>query len=712
MGPPLIQPDLETPNVPKLKVSGDDADDNMILIIIIIIIVGIIVGLIVYVKLTEPDTFHNITSTHCEGLKSTYKLLGLDPGSVCAPKKCGKDRDPVNGKCTDPYKLQTIDNMSCCIIDPQISQKDKDRLAHASHVHMAIEALEIGGVVVGDILLKKVLKKVGKAGVERLFKSRYKRYLSSQGLKGAEKSATDAAESAAESTAERAAEQSAERAAEKSAERAAEEALEKGVAKAGEEIGETVSEDALVMGGCLAVPPPIGEIAAAGAFVVMVIQVLGTLGDLIDVGGFNQYMDNEKDILTMRDQLEGGIIDIYSTYPNFPKPPFTFNLSNLAYLRDYKNSTDKREGEALLSAAGTDKTKLQVANSKIYDMQVIQHPELKNIYDVFRMAQSAQMAKATRDLMNNLSEDDAVEYFTAMLDPTKDMPQKFKDALKDIKRKDPLAADTFLWDSMRHAAVPGGTMGKDKPPIDLGIRGSSGKYLIFRPEISSKTKCGISLNQAGVDLYNSVVKKLPEIKDNPRQYLVYTKYYRDIYKPPEPSGKGNPPGKKYFLKQNAMPVEFALISYSYAAVNDLCTIGLDKESLKAHYPIQGWIHANWMVPSVKKPKDHGVSYDPDTGLCKYDTRGNFWKEHGWCMYMDRETMPEMKTMVCDNKNGGCAGAKYPVCHKNRGEEIIEWVFPQTVIGEVRRILGDAEDFIENDVGHAITHAVNWIKSLF
>ena len=74
--------------------------------------------------------------------------------------------------------------------------------------------------------------------------------------------------------------------------------------------------------------------------------------------------------------------------------------------------------------------------------------------------------------------------------------------------------------------------------------------------------------------------------------------------------------------------------------------------------------------------------------------------------MDFNVEPTYETMECDQANGGCQGARYPVCKKNEVEKWIEWVFPKTIIGEGRRIIGDAEDFIEhNPVTHFLTHTL-------
>lgn len=664
--------------IPKLPVQDDD--NNRLILMIIIIMVGAIVGFIVYFKyFAHPPSYDAVSKEHCDGLKDTYNTLGLDPATICKAGKCAKGREPISvpipgapgsnedGTCHEGYKISDQGGLKCCLIDSALTAKDKKRLEDVAMAHMKHDILAISGVVTLHLIMKKALKRLGKAAL--------KKYVLDDGAK-----------------------------------KIAYKGLVRMGEKTGAKVGAMLGTEALEMGACLAIPPPIGELAAGAEF-------LGFIGDIIDIGGFNQYLDNKDDLLTMRDQLEGRLIDLYSTFPAFPKPPFCFNLANILYLADFKNDADRTAAAALTVSAGDDKDQLAAAVTTNDSMKVITNKALKDIYDVYQEAMSAHQQQAMITMLSGLTPDDAGEFLVDALQG-KDLPQRFTDILSGLSNKVPLDRDQEIWNYMKSAAVKDGR-GTDKGTVDLGISRLDGTYVMFRKEISSKKKSGITLNQAGVNLYNSELDLIPpDIGTGPRSYLVYSKFFRDAYKPAESvTDSDGTVGKKYFLKQHALPIEFATVNFSYGVIKGLCTSGLctgtadecgSTPSLSSKYPIQKVLDLpSFMVPADEQPKQHGVSYDHDTGLCKYNNvNSSFWSDHGWCMHMDRETMPKYETMECGQADGGCNGAKYPVCHKNEAEEMLEWVFPATIIGEGRRVLGYVDDFIDhNPVTHFLAHTL-------
>lgn len=654
---------------------ASDEDDTVIIIMIIIVVIGMVVAFVIYFKyFAHPPSYDELKDEHCEGLKGVYKELGLDPNEACKKTKphCGKGRDPKeDGTCDDGYVSKTVGDLNCCLINPELTDKDKKRLHEESMKHLKEDVVGISVVVSLHLIGKKALKHYGKKALTKMMVKKGK----TTALKGLVKMG------------------------------------EKTAVKA----GAMMADEGLEMGACLAIPPPIGELAAAAEF-------LGFIGDVLDVGGYHQYMDNKKDILKMRDQMEGRLIDYFTSFPGFPKPPFCFKLSNLSYVSDYHNDTERAAAKKRVSDVGeepSDKKSsewdkwnqknnaaLVLNNSK----KVIHNKELKDIYDLYTEASSAHQLHAMMRLIDAMPPEDAGEFFGDVLQG-KDLPEKYTKLMDGFANKEPLVRDQEIWAYMKGAAYTDGSRGKGKPPIDLGISQTDGKLVMFRREISSKTKSGITLNPAGVKLYNSELDKIPVDKDTgPRPYLVYSKFYRDAYKAPEDvkNADGNT-GKKYFVKQNALPTEFATISYSYAAIHTLCTTGLDKKSLEQRYPIQKLIDLpEWSYPSKKVPKDHDVDYDPDTGLCKYHTDSRHWEYTGWCAFMEFEEDPKYETMACEQSNGGCdpKGARYPVCHKNDFNKWLEWIFPQTIIGGVAREIGKFEDFIDhNPVGHFFAHTL-------
>lgn len=615
------------------------------------VIIAILIGLIIYYGIFwKPSTYKSDAQRHVDKLNDVYSSVGLDP-AVVKEDPCGIGRSPnEKGQCEIGYQSKKIDGMgTCCVIDSELTKANKEFLRNAAKEHME-EDME---GILGAITIYSLAKKIGKGTLKRLLIK-----------KGGKVASQDA--------------------------------LKKAGGMLAKKATTVMADEAVEMGACLTIPPPIGEIAAAA-------EILGFVADMLDVSGFNQYMDNETAILAMRDQLDGRFIDLYTSFVGFEmKPPFCFKLTNIFHgLADYPNETVRTAANQRVSSASKDAkaNALALNNTK----KVIMNKDLKDIYDIYKEAQSKHQLTAMMAMLKEIPSNTAGEILAALLQGD-GIPSQYDDLMDGYVNRDPGDRDREIWLYMKNAnkmkARGKDAEGKDRPPVDLGIVRNDGKYVTFKMRISSKTTSGISLNSAGVDLYNRELAKLPSDPNvGPRPNLVYSKYYRDAYKPPEDvdnavANNQKKAGKKYFLRQRALPVEFATLSFSYKAIKTLCEEGLNQEQMTEHYPIQGLIKGkdsdSWLgraaMPDVIPPKKYGVKYDKHTGVCEFTS--------DWCRRMDQGDLVS-KTMKCSLSDGGCRGKDYKTCKKSETEKYLEFIFPSTVIGNVNRIAGAIEDFVED-----------------
>jgi hypothetical protein len=360
------------------------------------------------------------------------------------------------------------------------------------------------------------------------------------------------------------------------------------------------------------------ETLGIGCGVGLIVTVLEVLGDVADFAGTNQYLDNTDIILMLRDQLEGALLDAGATTNRFP--PFIFSIGQIPGLTNYDVLPD---------------TDPLVRIVKAYQGGHTSHI-------------TSEMPKAFKrlpfDIINSVH--DAIHNNTPV-------PDSFNNALADFESIDYVERDNYIWEYMK------------KLP-ELNIKGDEGDYVMYRKSISgfkygddatSKSHCGISLNEKGVEYYNKQVK-LTQGHENSVISVVFSKYFRTIKEKK---------GKKNILQQNELPDKFPLMSGSMDTIYTMCNDGYDGDQLHDMYPIQSFFD---LAPPKIKPKDYFVSYDIDKGVCKYATDNPNWNNTGYCDYMAKDGGVNIIQMPCAEgiSKDGCS---YQVCKPLSGAE--KWV---------------------------------------
>jgi len=352
-------------------------------------------------------------------------------------------------------------------------------------------------------------------------------------------------------------------------------------------------------------------------------------------------MSNEKDVLAARNLHEGSVQEaIHNTKgtskKSIPGAPFLFSLDQLTGLPGYDTLNESSQKAHPLKEICTS---YQAGHTK-YIMD--QLPEFT--------------AKLSTDVLQDVADSIA---------ETGTPPKSFMDALALVGSQNDTAIkkrDEAIW-----------TLMKSHP--ELKIKGNMGKYVMYDPRLSGfreegdesgKMHCGISLNEAGVHYLNSEIERTKGKKDSLHQ-VIFSKYYRKWIKTNVVSTEDGGTTKEYIMHQKALPIPFAQVSNSKLTVETMCTDGYDKKGLLDHYPIQGALDMN--PPDLIKPSDHLVTYDQDTGVCKYDTSNSKWSTQGYCAYMggtELSSEAETKTFHCEGK--GCDMNTYQVCKPLDGVE--------------------------------------------
>ena len=447
-----------------------------------------------------------------------------------------------------------------------------------------------------------------------------------------------------------------------------------------------------------------GAVCAAAQVVDVLVTVASVLGDITDVTGQRQYVDNEKTAKPMRDKIEGtaalrAIVDGDKIKDeNYRPPPHLFPLSMLQNLPN-----------------------------------IALFPHLKEIGDAFTEAHTAfhgpeAISKAVTQKFLDMDPNTLSKLYYKMEDDDADFFEEFTEAITELIDQDYKARDDFIWKYVTEHYP------------SLGISGNQGKYIIYVPEISGFNgdthNYGISLNKAGVEKYNGALTATHK-KADAIFPLIFSRYYRGIVKKTDGTTPkvgdtitaGDSKLESYKVIQKALPVEFAQISMSYNMIKTLCENGFDQDKLHSLYPIDKLATTNgvdfnpfsYARPHIV-PKDHYVGYDENTGLCKYDTGNVAWGADGYCTYMAYEDDPEMKTMECEGD--GCKNSQYPVCHKFGSDNVVGEVLNEAIdlIGLksagiiASRVTGDVEKWVDHDktmhdIGHFFTdtlwHPSKW-----
>ena len=377
-------------------------------------------------------------------------------------------------------------------------------------------------------------------------------------------------------------------------------------------VGAILSIDAAVGAACSAAIgwSGVGEIACGGVIVLMDIALAIDLAvgilDSCDIGGFQQYQPNEDAILPSRDQQEGTVINTYNVFGE--TPPFTFSLSSISILP-------------------TVDTKSELA-------------DLKNIKDIFNMALEEYEHSIPQFKPNEPRRNNQTSITQAILRGTRVL-EGVHTTLYATINDNPRKRDDHLWNYLKtHLNDSNKTQGANENVL---------KYIMYVPELTSHKIIAITLNDAGIELYNTEAERLnnkfippnedgtedPTYKNDPEKIasplplLIKTKYYRTIYNV-ENQGTSS---QRFILEQNELPQPFTLESYSMGLIKAQCTTGMDpedlpnKDAIKEHPTMCGLGETE-----ILHPNDHGCDgpgepecYNKDTGLCNTTLR--------WCEEM-------------------------------------------------------------------------------
>ena len=408
-----------------------------------------------------------------------------------------------------------------------------------------------------------------------------------------------------------------------------------------------------------------GAGCAASAVVGVVVtlgKIIGTVADMANMSGTNQYIDQKDMILKMRNQYEGEILNQIKSMPEKtrPKLPRIFNLMTISGLPNLDSVS-----------------------------------ELKHIQKVYTRAYVMYKGSLIKSLIHTLDQKTLVKYFTT---PEDGEPPAIIDELLSAGLLKPNIPerDKFIWDEMSNQHMN-----------PFNINGNDGTYIKYRPNVSAKGYNGITFNKKGTELYNTQIEKTKG-KKNSVASLVYTKYYRDLLT--DGVKHATKKEQEYELTQMAFIEEVPMPDTVGDIIKTLCTKGLNSDELKQKYPLQHLAHADWAIPEVIKPKDHLVGYDKDTKLCTYDTKDRKWSNSGYCRFMDKQEEPEVLTVPCQGE--GCKKSTYMRCKDKDGvsgevENIFKLLpFGETALVKVSRTVGELENWAD-DHHFKLFHPSEW-----
>lgn len=365
-------------------------------------------------------------------------------------------------------------------------------------------------------------------------------------------------------------------------------------------------------------------VATVGGDVGMLFDIMYMAEKQCDIDGWSQYQSNGEKIITYRDQIEGKKITNNSIFDMIT--PFTFDLSNIEYLITL--NVDEEH-------AGTPKS---ITSAQIHD--------LRNIYDIYLLAHTHYQNSLPTFKPEEPTEHNMIQINDAMDNDVElnfDVIQRMLTNIHDY----PTERDDHIWEFMKtHLNTSNKTeSGTDNLKYIRYVRTMSKGKGQIKPII------GITLNDEGIAIFNkeasalndgfnkddivnvsgvsqeSVAEYLNSSGANPTTstgdptklqsmipLLVNSKYYRDIFDKHDPLDEHG----VVKLEQKELDAKFTLESPSKYLIEKYCTEGMDKDKLPGKVYMaanpgtcntfdEEWIH----------PKDHGVTYNNDTGLCNY-----------------------------------------------------------------------------------------------
>ena len=409
-------------------------------------------------------------------------------------------------------------------------------------------------------------------------------------------------------------------------------------------VGGILAVDAIVGAACSAAIgwTGVGELACGGLLlamdVAMVIDLVLAILDSCDIGGFQQYQGNDNVILPMRDMVEGQFINGYNILGEIP--PFTFTLNGLVMFPTLDTKSDLVDFKNI---------------KEIFDvaLESYQHsiPQFKPDEPSVHNQRSITVAISNGERVSE-------EVHRTMYSTINDNPQK---------------RDAYIWEYLKTHLND-----SNKTP---GAIVNELKYIMYVPELTSHKLIAISLNDAGIELFNTEAERLnakyippnadgtenATYKNDPEKIastlplLIKTKYYRTI------NGIQNQgtSSQSFILQQNTLSKPFTIESYSMSLIKAQCTSGMDpdklpnKEAMKDHPTACGMGETE-----VLHPSEHGCGkpgepecYNKDTGLCNTTM--------GWCHEMGMGVLVEKSF----TGNGETA---YKVCDTSGSQEVFSF----------------------------------------
>jgi hypothetical protein len=598
MDPSVIQEAME-----------EESSNNLLVVLIMLVVIITILIVILYIFkdqfrkfFKKPTALESHVSKEKKKADKALQDIGGDP--LPDPPKCSIK--PSQGTCRSPMvKYKDVNGEDCCEIPEPTTGKE-------TSAEQRLAILKGTGELAGLLMTYKVITHVAKKAL--LKNSKVARNL-------VRKTAIKAAKEGEKK------------------------ALDKAIKKTGqiaaEETGKVAAKMEL-MAGCAALGP-LGDILDG-------IMAIGFVADLLDSGGYSQYLSNKELILATRNYMDSHLYILMDvTTKNTDSIP-TFTLDNIGLFKD---------------------------------LSKIDH-KLKILYDSYHDARTMWQSEGMLgSALKNMSDDE----FKKLLEDIKQgkPPTTLINAVKKSS-DDPKVRSDFIWKHM--------TNDKDR---NLNISNNDGDIVMYRPNLVSKHNMGITFNKQGADLFNKEVVKVAGYKEGVTGFAVYSKYYRKFDK----IEKKGTPKEKFLMKQFALDDEYCFVSLSYGYIKHLCTDGyskkelLDQQSKKA----SGDSKLARMQAGAQKffdtgttpisPKSKGLDYDADIGLCKYMTDSPEWKHTGgYCNYMGRPDDPEHSgTLPCED--GGCDKNTYKDCQEtSTGEKLIEFIIPETIVGGYHRWTGD------------------------
>jgi hypothetical protein len=409
-------------------------------------------------------------------------------------------------------------------------------------------------------------------------------------------------------------------------------------------LGKILEVDAVVGAACSAAIgwTGVGELACGGLIIAMdiamIVDMAVALLDECDFGGFQQYQGNDTVILPMRNTLEGQIINEFNAYGE--TPPFIFSLSGLDMFPTLDTKSDLTD--------------------------------FKDIKEIFNMALEEYEHSIPQFKPDEPSNHNQTSITVAIMDGERVLEEVHRKMYSTINDK-PQERDAYIWDYLKtHLNDSNKTPGSNSNEL---------KYIMYEPELTSNKTIAISLNDAGIELFNTEAERLnskyippnedgtedstykndPEKIVSPLPLLIKTRYYRTINSV-QNQGMSN---QSFILQQNELPKPFTIESYSMSLIKAQCTSGMDpdelpnKDALKEHHTQCGMGEKE-----VHHPSDHGCGkpgepecYNKDTGLCNTTI--------GWCEEMGMG-------LLLERSFTGNGVTEYKVCDTSGVQDIFSF----------------------------------------